>query len=108
MNTRSIGPPPSTWEGRANPPRRVKRVTGMSASAGLPGDAEGWARSRPGSWVRTLVELPQCRARVDPQLVAEQVADEHEAVQGFGLAPAAVERQHQLAPAPLPRSEEHT
>ena len=32
-----------------------------------------------------------------------QVADEHEAVQGFGLAPAAVERQHQLAPAPLPQ-----
>jgi hypothetical protein len=48
------------------------------------------------------VELPQGRARVDAQLVAEQVADEHEAAQGFGLAPAAVERQHQLAPAPLP------
>jgi hypothetical protein len=49
-----------------------------------------------------VVQVAQGRAGVDPQLVAEQVADLDEAAQGFGLPPGPVERQHELAPAAFP------
>src|SRR5207244_104819 len=47
------------------------------------------------------LELLELRARLDPELVHEQPATLAVARERVGLAPAAVEREHQLPPQPL-------
>ena len=49
-----------------------------------------------------LLQPPELRPRLEPQLVAEHATGLLERLQRIGLATAAVERQHQLPPEPLP------
>ena len=49
-----------------------------------------------------LLEPPELRPRLEPQLVGEHAPRLLERLERVGLAAAAVERQHQLPPEPLP------
>jgi len=49
------------------------------------------------------VQQAQFRARNHPQVLVEAAAQSAERLEGLGLPPVAVQREHQLAPSPLPQ-----
>ena len=48
-----------------------------------------------------FLELPQLRGGIDSQLLTQVGSEPSVGVQGIGLAAGAIQRQHQLGPAPL-------
>ncbi len=48
-----------------------------------------------------VLEFPQCRGRLDPELLAEDAARLLVGPQRLGLAPGSVQGEHELAPEPL-------
>ena len=82
-NTAPLGPLPTS------------RGVGSRATARL-----GALTTRPG--LAPLMQSGELGGRVDAEFVGEDLSRSMVGVEGIGLAPLAVERQHQLAPDALP------
>ncbi len=83
------------------PPAARRR--GSAATAGGT-TGLGGSQARSGSWRSTACsQRPQPRSRLQPQLVAQHPPARAVRRQRVGLAPAAVEREHQLGPRPFPQ-----
>jgi hypothetical protein len=50
-----------------------------------------------------LVKVTQLSARIDAQVLLQDLAQPTECVQGLRLTPVPVQREHQLTPPPLPQ-----
>ena len=75
--------------------RRRREVAAAAAGRGDHGDRRVVREDR-------LLEAPELRSRLEAQLVGEHAPCLLERLERVRLPPAAVERQHQLAPQPLP------